>query len=171
MQTYAITGSAKLRAMRLVAITTGHASGKHLALLEDAIIVNLIAHLPIGIVQAAGERTNDMGVRKRSSRYPILGKFAAAGVTKAACLDFLASERRSEIALRVARRGSWCQTISWRSSKRTSRPFVRSFCLCERPPTLLITSPVNMPRTLAVTRLTADADLGPGGGKAVVVAS
>jgi hypothetical protein len=93
---------------------------------------------------------------------------AAPGVTESACLDLLASERRSEIALRVARARVMVPNDILALVEANQQAFRPIILFCERPPALLITSPGDMPRTLAVTCLTADADLCPGGGKAVV---
>jgi len=62
IQTNAVTGSAQLSAVGVVAIAAGHARCEHLALLEGAVIVNLVAHLPIRIVKAASERRHNVRV-------------------------------------------------------------------------------------------------------------
>ena len=59
---YAVPRSAKLAAVRLVAVAAGNARGKHLALLERAVVVDLVAHLPVRFVETAGKRRDRVRV-------------------------------------------------------------------------------------------------------------
>ena len=54
LQTGAVAGEAQLGAMRIVAIAAGDAGREHLALLERAVIVDLVEHLPVGMIETAG---------------------------------------------------------------------------------------------------------------------
>jgi hypothetical protein len=98
----AIPGRAKFCGVRLVAIAAGDAGRKHLALLERAVIVDLVPHLAIGMIEAAGQRGDDVGVRQPPPRDPILGEFAASRVAQAAGLDLTTDEGRREVTLRVS---------------------------------------------------------------------
>src|SRR5947199_243189 len=100
-------------AVRPVAVAAGDASRKHFALLERAVIIDLIAHLPVGLVVSAPEWRDHMRVRKLASRHPILGELAAARVAQPAALDLLAQQRRREAAPRIAgRRIDWPKDIA-----------------------------------------------------------
>src|SRR6516225_890576 len=59
----AVAGRAKFRGMRLVAVAASDAGREHLALLERAVVVNLVQHLAIGVIEPAGQRGDDVGVR------------------------------------------------------------------------------------------------------------
>ena len=52
----------KLCAVRIVAIAAGDARCEHLALLERAVIVNLVLHLPVGVIKPTTERGDGMRV-------------------------------------------------------------------------------------------------------------
>src|SRR5713226_9057256 len=82
--------SAKLSGVGLVAITAGDSGREHSALLERAVIVDLLAHLAVGFVEPAGKRRDHMRVGKPMPRHPVLGKCAAARMAQAASLDLLA---------------------------------------------------------------------------------
>src|SRR6516225_3777947 len=103
----AVAGRAQLRRVRLVAVAAGDAGREHLALLERAVIVDLVLHLAIGVIEPAREGRDQMRVRKPSPGNPVLGELAATGMAKPAGLDLLAQQRRGEVAggiprLRVA---------------------------------------------------------------------
>ena len=87
LQTGRIAGKAQLGAMRIVAIAAGDTGGEHLALLERAVIINLIQQLPIGVIEPAAQRRNHVRAGQGSSRDPSLGKLAASGVAQPARLD------------------------------------------------------------------------------------
>jgi hypothetical protein len=50
LQTHAVAGRTELGGMGFVAVAASHPSCKHLALLERSIIVNLVEHLPVGVI-------------------------------------------------------------------------------------------------------------------------
>ena len=52
----AVTRGAKLAAVRLMAVAAGDAGCEHLALLERAVVVDLVAHLSVRLVETPGER-------------------------------------------------------------------------------------------------------------------
>src|SRR5262249_34411236 len=84
-----VAGSAKLRTVRLVAITANDASPERLALFERAIVINLIEHLPVRMKEPLHERLDDMCVGKPPARNPVLGKFAAPCMAQATGLGLL----------------------------------------------------------------------------------
>src|SRR5262245_38677155 len=105
LQAGAVAGSAELAAMRLVAIAAGHARREHLALLERAVVVDLVPHLPVGVVKTVAYRRDHMCVGQPSTRNPCFGGLAAASVTKAAGLDLRSQGSRRAAANSVAGRG------------------------------------------------------------------
>jgi hypothetical protein len=50
--------------MRLMAVAAGDAGREHLALLERSIIIDLIEHLPVGVIEPVAQWRNDMSIRK-----------------------------------------------------------------------------------------------------------
>ena len=144
LQADAVAGRAKFRAVRLVAIAAGDAGREHLALLERAVVVDLVAHLPVGIIEPAGERRDHVGVREPAARHPVLGKFAAARVAQAAGLDLLANEGRREVALRVAGARIAAPHDIPALVESNEQPHFRVFALAERPPALLRACPADM---------------------------
>ena len=154
--------------MRLVAIAAGDAGGEHLALLERAVIVDLVEHLPVGVIEPACERRDDVRVGQRPARHPVLGKFAAAGVAQAAGLDLLANQRRREVARGVARPRTDRPGHAAPFVELNQQPFARVFALAERPPALAGARPGDVPRSLPMACLAAHADFRKGGGEAIV---
>src|SRR6266571_4862326 len=88
--------------MWFVAIAAGDTRRKHLALLERAVIIDLIEHLPVRMVEPASKGGNDVRVGQRLTRDPVLGKFAAARVAQAAGLDLPAQNGGRDTALWIA---------------------------------------------------------------------
>src|SRR5262245_31075880 len=89
--------------MRLMAVATGNPTGEHFALLERAVIVDLIAHLAVGVIETPTQRRDAVSIGKPLSGYPILRDGAAARMAQAASLDLLAQRRWSATALRLMR--------------------------------------------------------------------
>src|SRR5262249_32794404 len=156
-----IGGSAKLRAVRLVAIAAGDAGREHLALLERAVVVDLVAHLSVGLVQPARERRDGVGVGEPAAGRPIPGEFAAARVAEAAGLDLLAHQRRGEVARGISRVAVDAPEDVAPFVEASEQALLRVFILAERPPAPLLVHPRDVARALAVTGLAADADLRP----------
>src|SRR6266478_5010678 len=98
LQAHAVACNTEFGGMGLVAIAAGHAGREHLALLERAVIVDLVEHLPVGMIETAGERRNRVRVGQRSSGEPSLGKLAAPGVAQPAGLDFYTQRARCAAA-------------------------------------------------------------------------
>ncbi len=151
---------AKLCAVRLVAVAAGHAGREHAALLERAVIVDLVAHLTVGDIEPARQRRHHMGVGQRAPRHPVFGEFAAARMAAAAGLDLLARRRRREVArgiagLRIDRPGDAAALVEPRQ-----KPHTGIVALAERPPMIPRVGPIHVARTFAVARLAADGDLG-----------
>ncbi len=73
LQADAVAGQLQLRAVRVVAVAAGHALHEHLALLDRPVIIDLVFHLPVGEIKAAGEGRDDVGVGEPAPRDPILG--------------------------------------------------------------------------------------------------
>jgi len=128
----AVTGGARLRCVRLVAIAAGDAGSEHPALLERAVIVDLIAHLPVGLIEPAREQRDDVGVGERAAGHPILGKRAAARVTPAAGFDLLAHRGGREVAVGVAAR-----SVDPPDTEANGKTLLRVIVLAEGPPALL----------------------------------
>src|SRR6516165_8282132 len=164
----AVAGRAQLRRVRLVTIAAGDTGSEHPALLERAVIVDLVLHLAIGVIEPACEGRDQMRVRKPPPRNPVLGELAATGMAKPAGLDLLAQQRRREVAGGVSRlRVAPPDDIA---------PFVEAndeallwvVVFAEGPPALLGARPGDVSGALAMAGLAADADLGPGAGEAVI---
>src|SRR5262245_2312638 len=154
-------------AVRFVAIAAGHARREHPALLERAVIVDLVAYLPVGMVEPARQRRDDMRFGQRPAGNPILGEPAAARVAQAAGLDLLAQRGGRDAALPVAgaridRPGDVAPLVE---SHR--QPFGRIFLYAERTPAPLVARPGDVTRPLAMAGLAADADLRKGSGELV----
>src|SRR5262245_54755698 len=145
LQADAVRGCAKLAAVRLVAIAAGDTGGKHLALLERAVVVDLVQHLSIGVVEAAGERRDDMGVGQRAAGNPVLRERTAAGVAQAAGLDLLAIELGRGTADRVAGARVDRPDDAAPLVEANQQTLARVIALAERPPALLCARPGGMP--------------------------
>ena len=167
LQTDAVTRRTKLGGVRLVTVAAGDAGREHPALLERAVVVDLVQHLPVGTVEPARERRDGMRVRERAARHPLLGKFAAARVTQAAGLDLLAHQGGRDVAARVARVRIDRPDDTVAFVEPDEEAFARIITLAERPPALLRPGPADMPRPLSMTGLAAHADFREAGGKAV----
>src|SRR5262249_8746299 len=164
----AVAGGAQLRSVRLVAVAAGDAGREHLALLERAVIVDLVLHLAVGVIEPAREGRDQMGVRKPPPGNPVLGELAAAGLAKPAGLALLAQKRGREVAgsvsrLRVAPPDDIAPFV-----ETNQQPLRRMLTFTERPPALLGARPSNVSGALAMAGLAADADLCPGAGEAVI---
>ena len=68
LQTYAVAFQPQPGRVWLVAIAAGDADRKHLALLERSVVVDFVEHLPIGVIETACDRRNNVGVRQGQSR-------------------------------------------------------------------------------------------------------
>ena len=117
---------------------------QHLALLERAVVVDLVEHLTVGMIEPAGKWRDEMRVGQRLSGNPILGKFRAARVAKAAGLDLLAEHRRrivtrSIAGFRIDRPGNVAAFI-----KPNEQTLVAIFDLAKWPPTLLGLCPADV---------------------------
>src|SRR6187397_3283204 len=153
--------------MRLMAVAAGDAQREHLALLERAVVVDLVAHLPVGIVEPTRERRNDVRIRKPPARHPILGKLTAPRMAKPAGLDLLAQLRRREIPSRIS--GACIRPPD------DVLPFIKAhqqalawvLAVPKGPPAILMFCPGDMLRALTMAGLAADADLRPSRSKAI----
>ena len=144
LQADAVAGRAQLGAVRLVAIAAGDAGREHLALLERAVIVDLVEHLPVGVIEPAPERRDHVGVGQRAARDPVLRERAAAGVAEAAGLDLLANERRREVARGVAGPRIDRPRDIAPLVEADGEPHARIVGLAERPPALPLARPSHM---------------------------
>ena len=168
LQANAVTGRAQRRAVRLVAVAAGDAGRKHPALLERAVVVDLVAHLPVGVIVPARERRDHVRVGKPPAWNPVLGESGASRVAEAAGLDLLAQQRRREVARRIARARTDRPGDVAPLGEPDQQPHVRVFALAERPPALLRACPADVSRTLSMTCLAAHADFRKARGKAIV---
>ena len=167
LQTDAVAGEFQPGTVRIVAVAAGDALGEHLALLERAVIVDFILHLPVGEIEAAGERRDDMRVRQPLAGDPILRDRPAAGVAEAAGLDLLAQDRRRRGAPGVAGR-SVDRPAGVLALVEIDDQAFGVAGLVVRAPAGMGVRPGDMRRALAVAGLAADADLGPCGGEGVL---
>jgi hypothetical protein len=103
LQACVVAGKPQLAAVRIVAIAARDARCEHLALLERAVIIDLVARLAVGLVEPTGDRRNHMRVGQPAPRNPVLGKRAAARVAEPAGLDFFAQQGWRGVAQRVPR--------------------------------------------------------------------
>src|SRR5258708_38638235 len=102
LQAHTVARKAKLGAVRVMTVAAGNTCRKHLALLERAVIVNLIQHLPVGLIKPVRERRDQVRIGKPSAGGPFLRQFRAARVAEAAGLHLLAQQGGSEAAPRIA---------------------------------------------------------------------
>ena len=167
LQADAIAGKAQLGAVRVVAVAAGDAGREHLALLERAVIVDLVEHLPVGGIEARGKRRDGVGFGQPAPRNPILGELAAARMAEAAGLDLLAEQAWRQVAMRIAGRGIGRPGDAGAVVEADQQPLARILALAERPPALLLLGPGDVRRALPVTGLAADIDLRPGGGEMI----
>src|SRR5262249_31658145 len=164
----AVAGGAQLRSVRLVAVPAGAAGQENPALLERAVIVDLVLHLAVGVIEPAREGRDQMGVRKPPPGNPVLGELAAAGMAKPTGLDLLAQKRGREVAgsvsrLRVAPPDDIAPFL-----EKNQQPLRRLLTFTEPPPALLGARTSDVSGALAMAGLAADADLCPGAGEAVI---
>src|SRR4051794_20999532 len=137
LQADAVSRRTKLCGVRLVTIAASDAGREHPALLERAVVVDLVHHLPVSTVEPARERRDGMRIRERAPWRPLLGKLAAARVTQAAGLDLLAHERRRDVPapvarVRIDRPGDTIALV-----EPDQQTLARVIALAERPPALL----------------------------------
>src|SRR5262245_45384313 len=168
LQADAVGGGPQLGAVRLMTIAAGDAGLEHPALLERAVIVDLVEHLPVRVIKALPQRRDRMSVGQRAAGDPVLGEAAAERMAQTAGFDLLANQRRREVACGVARpridRPDDVATLV----EPHEQPFGRVFALAERPPALARGGPGDVPRSLSVAGLAAHADFRKAGGEAIV---
>ena len=168
LRAHRVARHAQLLAVRVVAVGAGDALRVHAALQERAVVVDLVAHLPVGVVEIRLEQRDTIGVAERRAGMPGVVELAAPRVASRAGLDLAARGSRRG-ARRVAGRGV--------DRPRDAAPLVQ----CDREPLRCIgpacirveLRPRDVVRARAVTGLAADVDLGPGrpvgAGRVVVV--
>ncbi len=169
LQADAIGRSAELGAVRLVAIAAGDTRREHLALLERAVVVDLVQHLPVGLIKSLTYRRDCVRLGKPSARSPCFGELAAASVAEAAGFDLRPQDSRRAAANGIAGHGIDRPGRITPFRKVFRQPLGRNDQLSKRPPGFLIARPGDVTRSLAVTRLAADADLGKRRGISVVL--
>src|SRR4051812_15430909 len=84
LQADAVAREPQCGAVRLMAVAGGDARREHPALLERAVVIDLVEHLPIGVIEPAAKRRDPMRVREPLARNPILGERAPTRMTEAA---------------------------------------------------------------------------------------
>src|SRR5512132_2558370 len=87
LQADAVSLGAQARGVRLVAIAAGHALGVHPALHERAVLVDFVADLAVGLVEARLEQCREVGVRQRLAARRLLRELAAPRVAARAGVD------------------------------------------------------------------------------------
>jgi hypothetical protein len=168
LQADAVAGRAKFGAVGLMAIAAGDASSEHLALLERAVIIDLVEHLPVSIIEPAGERRDDMSVRQPPAGNPIPGKFSASRMAQAAGFDFPANESRCEVTLRISSLGIDPPDDIASLVEANDEALPRIVVFAERPPALPRACPGDVVRALAVAGLATHADFRKARGEAIV---
>src|SRR6266487_2391568 len=73
LQARAVARDTQLAAVRLVTIAASYAGREHLALLERAVIVDLVEHLAIGLIESTAERRSGRSPRRNSCARPSSG--------------------------------------------------------------------------------------------------
>src|SRR6185503_2852485 len=149
LQADLVAGEFQLGAMRIVAIAAGHANRIHLALLERTVIIHLVDHLPVGLVEALGERSDEMRIGERPPRHPAFGDLSAPRMAETAALDLLAQARRHGAPHRSCGLGIVAPGHAGSLVEAHEQPLVRIVVLV-RPPARLVLGPGDMPRALAV---------------------
>src|SRR5262245_32235009 len=145
LQAGVIAGRAKLGAVWFMAITAGHAGGEHFALFERAIVVDLVQHLPIGLVETPRNGGNGVCIRQPFTWPPILRKLATPGMTQPTGLSLLAQAEGQ-----LAARGVAGPCINWPGNVATfieanHKPFARIVRTRPWPPTLSAVCPTEVP--------------------------
>ena len=147
--------------MGFVTIAASHSGCEHLALLERAVIVDLVEHLPVGMVKPADEGGDRVSIGQWLSRYPVLRKFPASRMAQPAGINFPARNRRGDTALWIAGFGIGLPGNAVPLVKKDDEPFQRVLISSERPPATLAFRPVDVSGAFAVAGLAADADFRP----------
>ena len=152
---------AELAAVRVVAVRARHATVEHLRLQKGAVLVDLVADLPVRVVEPILEQRDSMGVTERPAVAVVVGELAAARVTAPAQLDFarrLARRRPLRVARLRADRPRDGLALVERDGE-SLRPAV------ETSPVAFLLRPRDVARAGPMARLARDVDLGIGGGE------
>src|SRR5262245_22172811 len=168
LRTDAVGRSAELAGMRLVTVAAGDTGREHLALLERAVVVDLVPHLPVCVIKALAYWRDHMRLGQPSARTPCFGELATASMAETAGLDLRPQSARRAAANSIAGRGSYRPGRITSFGQALGETHGRIVGRSERPPALPFARPGDVTRALAVTGLATDTDLGKGGGKAVV---
>src|SRR5262247_1465823 len=102
LQADTVPGRAKFSAVGFVAIAAGNAGGEHLALLERTVVVDLVEHLPVGLIKAPANRRNGVCFRQPFTRQPVFRKLTSTRMTQTAGLRLFAQAKGQLAARRVA---------------------------------------------------------------------
>src|SRR5262245_14725870 len=150
-----------------VAIAAGNAGCEHFALLKRAVVVDLIEHLPVGLIKAPANRRNGVCLRQPLTREPAFRKLTTTRMTQTARLRLFAQAKGQLAARRIAtsliNRPVNVATLVEANRK----PLHRIFSLTKWPPTRPPIGPADVLGARAMARLTADADLGEACGEAI----
>src|SRR5271170_2481011 len=147
--------------MRIVTIAAGNALRKHPALLERAIIVDFVLHLPVGMIEPAAEGRYRMGFGERLAGLPVLGKFAAPRVTQSTGLNFPAQRHGRDAALRIAGFRVPEPRYALTLVQERDQTLEGIVALSKRRPALAVQRPAHVERSLAVAGFATDTDFGP----------
>src|SRR5580700_3872045 len=145
--------------MRFVAVAAGHPGRKHLALLERAVIVDFVEHLPVGMIEPASDNGDHVRVGQGLSWNPVLREFSASRVAEPAGLDLPARQGRSDIAMWIAGFGIRLPGNAVPLVQKDGKPFARIFVFSKPLP--LAVSPLDVSGAFAVAGLATDADFRP----------
>ena len=89
---------AQLRAVRLVAVAAGHALRVHAAREERAPVVDLVALLAVGVIEAGRQQRRHVVIRERLAGVVAVGELAAARVALRADVDLRVRSRAARCA-------------------------------------------------------------------------
>ena len=160
LQADAVARIADLGAVRIVTIAARHARGEHAALLERAVVENLVVHLPGGIIEPARQVRHRMGVRQPASWNPVLRELPASRMAHAAALHLRAQGCGRRASARAAGlsvdRPGHVEAFGIPHQKSEGRVVL----LAERQPALVRARPCGVSRSLSMAGFAADRDFG-----------
>src|SRR5262249_48299957 len=145
----------------------GNAGGEHLALLERAVVVDLVEHLPVGLIKAPANRRNGVCFRQPFTRQPVFRKLTSTRMTQTAGLRLFAQAKGQLAARRVATSLMNRPVDVATLVEANRKPLHRIFSFTEWPPTRPPIRPADVLGAWAMASLTADADFREGCGKAI----
>ncbi len=152
----------QLLAVRIVAIGAGDAVRVHPALQERAVVEDLVAHLPVGVIQTGLEQRRTKGVGEAPARGVLVAELAAPRMAARAGFDLarrLARLRAGRVAALRGRVPGDAATFVERGRQ--------AFGRLQGLPVAVFSRPRHVAGTGPVTRFAIDVDVGPAGAERV----